>query len=54
MVRAELAVTGAQILFWAALIGVFAALAVRVVRRRRSRRELPSPGEVEPDPVLTN
>lgn len=30
--RAELAVTGAQILFWAALVGVLAGLALRLRR----------------------
>ncbi|HTY33812.1 hypothetical protein [Mycobacterium sp.] len=33
--RAELAVTGAQILFWMALIGVVAGLALRLWTRHR-------------------
>ncbi|OBG24726.1 hypothetical protein A5764_08470 [Mycobacterium sp. 852002-51057_SCH5723018] len=45
--RAQVAVTGAQILFWAALIGVIAGLALRA-RHHRTRRESPSSGEAEP------
>jgi hypothetical protein len=42
--RAELAVTAAQILFWAALIGLVAGLALRL-RHRRTRRDPPTPKE---------
>ncbi|OBF62506.1 hypothetical protein A5787_16370 [Mycobacterium sp. 852002-50816_SCH5313054-b] len=46
--RAELAVTGAQILFWAALIGVLAGLALRLRRRRRTPPLQPSPAQAAP------
>jgi hypothetical protein len=36
MLRAELALTGAQILFWVALIGVLLGLGARVLKGRRS------------------
>jgi hypothetical protein len=44
--RVELALTGAQILFWVALIGVLVGLALRL-RSRRTRRESPTPGEAD-------
>ncbi|MCV7101575.1 hypothetical protein [Mycobacterium palustre] len=44
--RVELAVTGAQILFWAALIGLLAGLALRW-RHHRTRREAPTPKEAD-------
>lgn len=44
VLRAELAVTGAQILFWAALIGVVAGLALRAwTRHRQSQAEPEAP-----------
>jgi hypothetical protein len=43
VLRAQLALTGAQILFWVALIGAPVGLALRA-RRRRMRRELPRSG----------
>jgi LPXTG-motif cell wall-anchored protein len=47
--RAELAVTGAQILFWLALIGVLAGLALRLLRRRRQTpAQQPSSAETTP------
>lgn len=46
--RAELAVTGAQILFWVALIGVLAGLALRLRRRRRIPPQQPSSAETTP------
>ncbi|OBK49702.1 hypothetical protein [Mycobacterium sp. 1081908.1] len=45
--RAQLALTGAQILFWVALIGAPVGLALRA-RRRRARRELPRSGGAPP------
>lgn len=45
--RAELAVTAAQILFWIALIGVLAGLALRLRRRRQTPPQQPSPAESE-------
>lgn len=45
--RAQLAVTAAQILFWGTLIGVFAGLALRAWRRR-SRSVTPTSVEAEP------
>jgi len=41
--RAELAVTGAQILFWAALIGVLSGLALRAWRRHQGSQPEPEP-----------
>jgi hypothetical protein len=37
LLRAQIALTGAQFLFWAALIGVVLTTAVRVLRRRSGR-----------------
>ena len=52
--RAQLAATSAQILFWAALIGVIAGLALRA-RHHRTRRESPTSGEAEAAaPLPTN
>ncbi|SPM31435.1 hypothetical protein [Mycobacterium terramassiliense] len=45
--RAELALTGAQILFWVALIGVLAGLALRV-RRRRIPAQQATPADTAP------
>jgi hypothetical protein len=59
VLRAELAVTVAQILFWGALIGVLAGLALRA-RRHRSRREHPNrtwdepPSDGEAQSAATN
>ncbi|OBA77290.1 hypothetical protein A5641_18850 [Mycobacterium sp. 1554424.7] len=50
MLRAQLALTGAQILFWAALIGAPVALALRA-RQRRTRREVPTSDDA---PALVN
>jgi hypothetical protein len=49
--RAELAMTGAQILFWLTLIGALVAVGVRL-RRRLSQPELPKPAEAEPEAAL--
>ncbi len=46
--RAELAVTGAQILFWAALIGVLAGLALRLRRLGRTPPQQPSSADTTP------
>lgn len=46
--RAELAVTGAQILFWVALIGVLAGLAMRLRRRRRIPAQQATSAETTP------
>jgi hypothetical protein len=46
--RAELAVTGAQILFWAALIGVLAGLALRLRRRNQTPPQQPSSARSAP------
>ncbi|OBG31802.1 hypothetical protein A5673_26275 [Mycobacterium sp. E3198] len=46
--RAELAVTGAQILFWAALLGVLAGLVLRLRRRSQTAPPQPSPPEATP------
>ncbi|ORW27264.1 hypothetical protein AWB91_02860 [Mycobacterium paraense] len=46
--RAELAVTGAQILFWAALIGVLAGLALRLRRRSQTPPQQPSSAQSAP------
>jgi hypothetical protein len=37
LLRAQLALTAAQFLFWAALIGVVLTIAVRVLRRRSGK-----------------
>ncbi len=50
-VRAELAVTGAQILFWAALIGVLAGLALRLRRLGQTPPQQPSSADTTPDVV---
>ena len=42
-----MALTGAQILFWVALIGAPVGLALRA-RQRRMRRELPTSGDALP------
>ncbi|HTY32061.1 hypothetical protein [Mycobacterium sp.] len=41
--RAELTVTAAQILFWAALIGVLSGLALRAWRRHQGSQPEPEP-----------
>lgn len=46
--RAELALTGAQILFWVALIGVLAGLALRLRRRRRIPAQQATPADTTP------
>jgi hypothetical protein len=43
VLRAQLALTGAQMLFWVALIGTPVALALRA--RQRMRRDLPTSGD---------
>jgi hypothetical protein len=50
VLRAQLALTGAQILFSAVLIGAPVALALRA-RQRRMRREVPTSDDV---PALVN
>jgi hypothetical protein len=50
MLRAQLALTGAQILFWVALIGAPVFLALRA-RQGRTRREVPPSGDA---PALVN
>jgi hypothetical protein len=50
VLRAQLALTGAQILFWAALIAAPVALALRA-RERRMRPEVPTSGDA---PALVN
>jgi hypothetical protein len=46
MLRAQLAVTGAQILFWVALIGVLLGIGVRALSRR-------APVEADAHPATT-
>ncbi len=46
--RAELAVTGAQILFWLALIGVVAGLVLRLRRRRQNPLQQPTSADTTP------
>ena len=46
--RAELTVTAAQILFWAALIGVLAGLALRLRRHDQTPPQQPSSAKATP------
>jgi hypothetical protein len=48
VLRAQQALTGAQILFWVALIGVLAGLALRVRRRRRITAQQAAPADTTP------
>ncbi|WP_156766723.1 hypothetical protein [Mycobacterium sp. E2327] len=51
LLRAQLALTGAQILFWVTLIGAPVGLALRA-RQRRMRRELPRAGDAVVPPQV--